>query len=234
MNMMDSRQGGRANASLKTRIYLVDDHPYILEGLRSVLDQPGFEIVGETRTGREALREIHRLQPDVVVLDIRLSDMDGLKVLRLAKSDAPDTSFIIFTAFSEPSYLMGAVASGASGFAMKSDDSKSLVELIRHVAEGEECLPRSYWQSLLEKIERKNKILPGAESDDWPREQIQILYFMAHGKSNGAIAELLGLGTETVRFTLKKIFKKLGVSDRAHAVAQAIERDLIRLPNSKK
>jgi DNA-binding NarL/FixJ family response regulator len=214
-------------------VYLVDDHPSTLAGLRAMLDVPDIEIVGEARTGREAVQSILHLQPDVAILDVRLPDMDGLHVLRLVKPEAPGTAFIMFTAFEEPTYLTGAIADGASGFALKNDQNLKILDLVRKAAAGEECLPRSFWGPLLHDLEAKRRVGSQDLMKDWPEQNVEILHFMVHGKSNQSIADLVGLSMESARFTIKKIFKKLGVSDRAHAVAQAIGKGILTMPDIK-
>jgi DNA-binding NarL/FixJ family response regulator len=211
----------------------VDDHPATLRGLRSMLDEPSIEIIGEARTGREAAREIPRLQPDVVILDVWLPDMDGLAVLRRVKPHTPKTAIILFTAFEDPAYLAGAVADGASGFALKLDDPEDVVSLVRRAAEGEECLPRSYWEPLLRRLEEKRRAPRAEILKDWSDREIQILRFMAQGSSNKDIADLLILPLDKVRFAVRSIFQKLNVSDRTRAVSEAYARGIIPLPDFK-
>lgn len=220
-------------AAEKVRVYLVDDHPTTLSGLRVLLDEPDIEIAGEARTGKGAVKEILKLEPRVVVLDIRLPDMDGLRVLRHLKPQLANTSIILFTAFEEPGYLAGAVAEGAAGFAIKTDEPAQLLALVRRTAAGEECLPRSYWAPLLRRLEEKWRAERGGARPEWPERDVQILHFMAHGKSNARIAELLELGRGTLLFHIRGIFARLGVADRTHAVVQAIARGILALPDFK-
>jgi DNA-binding NarL/FixJ family response regulator len=215
------------------RIYLVDDHPSTLSGLRAILEGPGMEIIGESRSGLEAAREIPRLQPDVVILDIRLPDLDGLSVLRRVKPQAPRTAIILFTAFEDPAFLAGAVADGAAGFALKLDEPKELVSLVRRAAEGEECLPRSYWEPLLRKLEEKRRAESPELLKDWTERELQALRFMAQGSSNKEIADLLELPLDTIRFTVRCIFQKLVVSDRTRAVSEAYTRGIIAVADIK-
>lgn len=217
----------------RIRVYLVDDHPATLAGLRVMLDQPDMEIIGEARTGEEAVKGILKLEPRVVILDIRLPDMDGLRILRQLKPKVPETSIIIFTAFEEPYYLTSAVAEGAAGFAIKLQDSSDLVSLVRRTAAGEECLQRSYWIPLLQKLGTKRQAAVGAVQRDWPERDMHILQFMAHGQSNARIAKVLDLSPGTLQFYIKSIFSRLGVSDRTHAVVQAIGKGILAAPDFK-
>lgn len=215
----------------RIRIYLVDDHPATLGGLRVMLNLPDIEIMGEARTGEEAVKDILRLEPRVVILDIRLPGMDGLTVLRHLKPKLSETSIIIFTAFEDPYYLTSAVAEGAAGFAIKIQDNQDLVSLVRRTAAGEECLPRSYWVPLLRELEAKRQAAAGTAQRDWPERDVHILQFMAHGQSNACIAKLLDLNPGTLQFYIKSIFARLAVSDRTHAVVQAIGQGILTAPD---
>lgn len=214
----------------RIRVYLVDDHPVTLDGLRVILELPDIEIVGEARTGEAAIKDILRLEPRVVILDIRLPDMDGLAVLRHLKPKLSETSVIIYTAIEDPYYLTSAVAEGAAGFAIKIQDSQDLVSLVRRTASGEECLRRSYWVPLLRELEAKRQGAAGAVQKDWPERDMHILQFMAHGQSNSRIAKLLDLNPGTLQFYIKSIFARLAVSDRTHAVVQAIGKGILAAP----
>lgn len=215
------------------QVYLVDDHPVTLRGLRAYLGECGIEIAGEATTGKEAVREILRLQPEVVLLDIRLPDLDGLAVLRKVRPHAPNTAILLFTAFEEPVFLIAAVVDGAAGFALKGDSGKDLLSLIRHAAEGEDCLPRSYWEPLLRKLEEKRRTATAEVLKDWSEREIQILRFMAQGCTNKSIAGFFDLPLDKVRFAVRSIFKKLGVSDRTRAVSEAYTRGILAIPDFK-
>jgi DNA-binding NarL/FixJ family response regulator len=219
----------RAPSGIRSTLYLVDDHPAVLAGLRTILAQPDFQVIGEATTGKEAIKGIIRLQPDVVLLDVRLPDKDGLHLLRELKPQVPRISFILFTGFPEPSHLCAAIASGASAVAFKDDQGLDLPDLVRRVASGEDCLPRSIWIPLLQNLEKRKRTQWEEHPEQWTEYQVQILHFLAQGMSNQDIATLLGVSFEATRFRIKKIFGKLGVSDRAHAVAQAIAKGILQI-----
>lgn len=220
-------------AAERIRVYLVDDHPAVLEGLKGVMRPPSFEVVGEALTGGEALRAIPDLAPRVVILDIRLPDMDGLNVLRQVKPQVPGTAFILFTAFEVAGYLAGGIAAGAAGFAWKGESTPKLLDMVRRVAAGESCLPRSYWGPLLRTLDAKKRAAPEEVMKDWSERDVQILHFMAHGQSNARIAKILEMSRGTLLFHIRGIFARLGVADRTHAVYAAMGKGILAVPDFK-
>lgn len=214
-----------------TRVYLVDPHPAILWGLRGFLDEPDIEIVGEARSGTKAVREILLLAPRVVLLAIRLPDLDGREVMRRIKEGTPETAVIFFTDFDDPSCLMGGILGGAAGFLLKTATPEEVLALVRSVARGEDGLPREYWESLFRERQTKEAARNATARAGWSDREIQILYGMAGGLTNDGVAKKLRLHPDTVRFHLKKIFRHLGVGGRTQAVAHAIGMGLIVPPN---
>ena len=220
----------KKEAVKRTRVFLVDDHPSTLFGLRAILAAPDMEVVGEATTGKEALAGILQAPPDVVVLDCRLPDLGGGAVLKCIKAVAPQVAVVFLTAFEEPDSLIEAAMGGASGFLLKKAGAKEVLSLIRRVAAGENCLPKEHWQALYTQfLAAKGPAHPGANGGLTPRET-QVLACMARGLTNQAIADFLGISIDTVRFHCGHLYERLGVSDRTHAVAQAIGKGFIAAP----
>jgi DNA-binding NarL/FixJ family response regulator len=220
----------KKEAVKRIRVFLVDDHPSTLFGLRSILAVPDMEVVGEATTGQEALAGILSDPPDVVILDCRLPDLAGCVVLTRIKAGAPQVAVVMLTAFEEPETLVDAAMGGASGFLLKTAGAKEVLSVIRRVAAGENCLPKKHWQGLYARfIAAKNPVQPGAKGGLTHRET-QLLECMARGLTNKAIAEFLGISLDTVRFHSTHLFERLGVSDRTQAVAQAISKGIIAAP----
>lgn len=221
---------GKKVAEKRIRVFLVDDHPSTISGLRSIFSVPDMEVVGEAGTGIEAVAGVLTAPPDVVVLDYRLPDLDGGEVLKRIRAGAPGVAVVILTAFEEPDFLIEAAMGGASGFLLKKATAKEVLSLIRRVASGENCLPKKHWQDLYARfLAAKEAAQPGGTGGLTPRE-VQVLECMARGLTNKAIAEFLGISIDTVRFHCTHLFERLGVSDRTQAVAQAIGKGYIPAP----
>jgi two-component system, NarL family, response regulator DegU len=215
----------------QVRIFLAEPHPVTLQGLRLSLAAPDIEIVGEARSGREAIAGILSSEPNVVVVEVNLPDLNGLEVLRRVKAAAPGVAIIIFTAFKEPSYLLEAVMSGAVGYLLKDSDGHEVLDMVRRVAIGENGLPREVWEDLMTKFQADRMAHLKIPGERLSRREIQILECIALGKSNNNVATTLGLTPNTVRFYIKHIFEKLNVCDRTEAVVCAIREGLITVPS---
>jgi DNA-binding NarL/FixJ family response regulator len=203
----------------------------MLNGLRLMLDEPDIEIVGQAQTGRDAVAQVLSLDPQVLILDVRLLDMNGLEVMKRIKGGSPQTAVILFTAFEEPAFLLGGVMGGAAGFLIKTAQPAEILALVRRVATGEDCLPRGYWEPLLRQLQAQ--IAPEAivATEGWTPRELELLQLLAMGKKNREIADTLGISEDTVGFHTNKIFKRLGTSDRTQAVVLAIRRRLISIPD---
>ena len=209
------------------QVFLVDDHPSTLAGLRVCLDGPDFEIAGTAMTGKEAVAGILAQDPDAVILDVRLPDFSGLEVLKKVKAGAPQVAVLMFTAFPEPGFLMDAVMGGAAGFLLKGVGANEVTTAIRRLADGENTLPPEVWKPMLREFQSRQIKERGASAEGWDEIDLTLLQGMALGWSNSKIASNLGKSYDTVRSRNKRIFSKLGTSDRTQAVVKAIARGLI-------
>lgn len=216
-----------------TRVLIVDDDVPTRIGLRSILDaEPGLDVVGEAADGREACNLVDSLEPDVVLMDVRMRPMDGITATRTITSDAHSLDrprVIVLTTFDHDEYVFGALRAGASGFLLKRTPAEELVDAIRVVAEGEALLTPEATRRLVADFAKRNHAPTEArDAMDWltPRER-EVLVLIAHGLTNSEIASTLNVSLETIKTHVKRIFTKIGVHDRAQAVIAAYEARLV-------
>ena len=213
-----------------TRVLIVDDHGLILEGLQYVLEKDGMEVVGRATTGRQAMEMVRTCEPDVVLLDIRMPDIDGLEALAAIKSSKPDAAVIILTSYRNPEYFYRAIASGAAGFLLKEGSPSQITHAIRTVLEGDSIIDRQVLRDSLKALSATTKITSSAEPLNVPsltEQEVRILTLIAEGLTNSDIAEVLTVSPNTVKTHVHNTFVKLGVSDRTQAAIWAIRRGLV-------
>jgi DNA-binding NarL/FixJ family response regulator len=211
------------------RVLIADDHQLIVEGLRIVLDEEDMEIVGVATNGRQAVEMTLELEPDILLLDIRMPDMDGIQALAQIKSARSDTSVIILTSFNNPEYLARAIALGAAGFLSKDSDPRQFPELLRAVADKEAIVDLELLQAAFKELQGKTHediVTPVAAPQLTPQEQ-RVLGLISEGLSNAAIADVLSVSINTVKSHVYNILRKLGVSDRTQAAIWAMRNGII-------
>ncbi|HYO88693.1 MAG TPA: response regulator transcription factor [Candidatus Limnocylindrales bacterium] len=212
------------------RVALVDDHGIVRQGLRALLNRPGIEVVGEADSGSSAIELARELQPDVMLLDIRMKDSDGLQSLPLIKQASPGTSVIMLTTYANPGYLARAINSGASGYLSKETDPEQIVRAVRAAASGDLAIDRSLLEAALSHVAEAGLVAP--EQPDMPVEPLSdrerdVLSLMVNGLNNSAIAEALSISLPTVKTHVQHILHKLHVSDRTQAALLAVRLGLV-------
>jgi DNA-binding NarL/FixJ family response regulator len=205
------------------RLVLVDDHSIVRQGLHSILDpDPGFEVVGEAGSGAEALRLIEAAQPDIVLLDLKLPDVDGVQLCRQIGRISPGTAAVILTAFIDQHLVDAAVRAGARGYLLKNAEDLHLAERLRAVVQGQVVVdPRA--AAILTGFVRSSA--PVFQSLT-PRET-EVLLTMALGLTNKEIAVKLDLSENTIKGYVKEILGKMGVRNRVEAIASARQNGLL-------
>jgi len=212
------------------RVVLVDDQALVRTGFRMILNARGIEVVGEAGDGVEAVDAVHRLRPDVVLMDIRMPTMDGLEATRRILAEPTNCRVLILTTFDLDRYVYAALAAGASGFLLKDVTPEHLAAAVRLVTTGDALLAPSITRRLVERFAIPAPTQPAIHRDLaalTPRE-VEVLTLMGHGLSNAELATELTLSEATVKTHVARIFAKLGLRDRAQAVVLAYETGVVR------
>ncbi|MFN8491561.1 MAG: response regulator transcription factor [Caldilineaceae bacterium] len=212
-------------------IFLADDHGVLRAGLRLLLEaQPDFKVVGEATDGREAVRKVSQLAPDVVVLDIGMPELNGIEATRQICEKCPKTQIVILSMHAASEHIFQALQAGARGYVMKAAVSEELILAIRAVHRGERHLSRKVADELisdyLAQRTRSEQANPLLQLNTHEREIIQLV---AEGKSSAAIAEMLALSTKTVETYRCRVMQKLNLSDLPSLVKFAIQNGLTSL-----
>jgi DNA-binding NarL/FixJ family response regulator len=213
------------------RVVIADDQQLIRTGFRMILAaEPDIEIVGEAATGTEAVTLNRDLRPDVMLMDIRMPELDGIEATRriLGQNHEPKTSVLILTTFDLDEYVYDALRAGASGFLLKDVPAPQLAAAIRTVGAGDALLAPSITRRLIEEFAapRTPSITPPGLSELTPRE-LEVFRLVATGMSNGEIATHLIVGETTVKTHVTRVLMKLGVRDRVQAVVLAYEAGIV-------
>ena len=212
------------------RILIADDHEVVRIGLVALLDrQPGFTVVGEARTGAEAVREARRTRPDVVVMDIRMPDGSGIDACRLITGELPTTPVVILTSYADSDELFAAIDAGASGYVLKRVGSTELVDAVRTVAAGGSLLDPSMTKRVLERLRNTSRLEEAGAFADLTEQERRVLAHIAGGASNREIAERMQLAEKTVRNYASSVLAKLGLESRVQAAGYAIRNRLPEL-----
>ena len=217
---------------MSIRVLLVDDQALIRAGFRMILDaEEDMDVVGECADGTQAVDSARRLTPDVVLMDIRMPEMDGIEATRLIAGDDGDGSprVLMLTTFDLDEYVYDALRAGASGFLLKDVPAEQLVDGIRVIAEGDALLAPSVTKRLIHEFSRSGaaqRSAPASLEDLTPRE-LEVFKLIARGMSNAEIAAELVVSETTVKTHVARVLMKLGVRDRVQAVVLAYEAGVV-------
>lgn len=210
------------------KILIADDHSMIREGLKQLLELDGdIQVIGEAGNGEECLEVIKRVNPDVVLLDINMPIMNGLKMLEILRnSKYKNQKILILTIHNEVEYLMKAIDIGVEGYVLKDSDSSILKKAIYKVHAGEKYIDSSMIPLMNERIAQEKE---KAEEDRLTRREIEVLKLLAEGLFNKEIAYKLSISEKTVKNHVSNIFKKIGVFDRTQAAVYAIKNNIVEI-----
>jgi DNA-binding NarL/FixJ family response regulator len=215
------------------RVLLADDHALFRDGLRSLLEARGVDVIGEARNGREAVDRSRQLSPDVVLMDLHMPDLDGLAATRLISIEQPDVKVVILTASEEDAQLFEAIKSGAQGYLFKNLDSDELFRLLEGVGRGEPALTPTLARKLLGEFARPTPVMPAAVAaeqsiDALTEREHEVLDLLVQGiTSNRELAERLVITENTVKYHFRNILDKLHVQNRAQVVAFAVRHGMV-------
>jgi DNA-binding NarL/FixJ family response regulator len=213
------------------RVLLVDDDDLMRAGLSAVLSSDDtIEVVGEVGQGRGALPRARELRPDVVLMDVRMPDLDGIAATRQVLSASPDVKVVILTTFEDDEYLFGALSAGASGFLLKRTKPEELIAAIHTVAAGDALLSPAVTRTVIDRVATEPTVDRASArrlEQLTPREH-DVLELVARGLSNAEIASELVIEESTVKTHVKRVLRKLGLRDRIQAVIFAYETGVTR------
>ena len=205
------------------RLLIVDDHPVVRSGLQGMLaSQPDFEVVGEAQDGSEGVRLAKKLKPDVILMDLRMPEMDGVTAIKRIKAEQPEIRILVLTTYESDADILRSIETGATGYLLKGAPREELYSAIRAVSRGESPLAPAVAARLVGRLR-------GPADSTLSNREIEVLQLVARGTSNKGIAKELWISETTVKTHMLHVFAKLGVADRTAAVTAALKRGIIRL-----
>lgn len=213
------------------RILIVDDHEMVRDGLAVMLSrQDDFSVVGEAQNGLEAVEKTRELQPDVVLMDLRMPELNGVDAMRRIRNELPDLKFLVLTTYDTDEYIFDAIEAGAKGYLLKDASREELFRAVRAVYRGESLIEPGVQSRLLDRLAQLSRQATLSSSNDTlSGRETEVLQLMAHGSANKAIAAVLSISESTVKTHVSNIFQKLEVGQRTEAVTKAMSLGIIKL-----
>lgn len=211
-------------------LLIADDHPMVRAGLKSMLSDSRIKIVGEASSGREALEMVMKLKPKVILMDIRMPDMDGIQALEAIKAAKLDTRVIMVTTYRSTAYLLKSLSAGAAGFVLKDISREELLAAVYSIAQGTSLVDSLFLQDVLRNLESAEKTNESPDDlvEPLTAREMDILRLMVEGLTNQAIGDVLGLSAGTVKGYAQTVMHKLGTNDRTQAAVKAIRLGLVK------
>jgi DNA-binding NarL/FixJ family response regulator len=212
----------------KIRLLVADDHPVVRDGLVTILStQPDFAVVGEASTGPETVEQVIHLEPDVLLLDLEMPEMDGVAVLRRLRERDVEVRTIVFTAFDTDERILEAVQAGVQGYLLKGAERQELFNAIRIVHGGGSLLQPVIASKLMQQVSQAKRAT--TDIDPLTPRELEVLNLLAQGLQNKEIANALVISERTVKYHVSSIMSKLGAGNRTEAVAIAANQGLVDL-----
>ena len=210
------------------KILIADDHPVVREGLFAMLSrEPDFEVVGEAKDGVEAVNKANEVGPDVVLMDLRMPELDGVEAINQIKFAKPETGFIILTTYSDDEYIFRGIEAGARAYLLKDAPRDELFRAIRAVHRGESLIQPVVASKVLDRLAELSRRAPSG--DELSQRELEVLRLIAKGAANKEIGAELSIAQSTVKTHITSIFQKLDVNDRTGAVTEALKKGVIHL-----
>ena len=206
------------------KIFVADDHSLFRDGIISLLEAGGYDVIGQAGDGKTAVERVLFLRPDLVLLDINMPIMNGIDALKAIKVTLPGIKVVMLTVSEDDSYLLGAIRAGADGYLLKHLNASEFLQMIAGLEKGEAAVTRSIASRLFKHVGQSPVTKPETLISD---RELDVLKLVATGKSNREIAEVLSVSENTVKFHVKNIINKLNVSNRTEAVTIAIQNHIL-------
>jgi DNA-binding NarL/FixJ family response regulator len=216
--------GATGGGAAVARLLIVDDHEIARSGLRTMLaTEPAYAVVGEAANGREGVALCRALDPDLVLMDVRMPDMDGIAATRAILAERPDRRVVMTTVYEDPDYMQRALEAGAVGYVLKDATRQQLIAAVRQALSGEFPLHQELAANLLLRLAAGAPRPPSPGHEPLTPRELDVLRLLVRGLTNRQIAERLFISVGTVKLHVEHIIGKLGVADRTQAAARAVE-----------
>ncbi len=213
------------------RILIADDHSLFRDGLRSLLQAEGHEVIGEAKNGREAVDLARQLQPDLLLMDLQMPELDGIAATKAVVAENRDMKVVILTASEEETKLFEAIKAGAQGYLLKNLEAEEFFDLLDRAQRGEPALTPALARKLLQEFAKPAEAQPRTEEESLTAREKEVLELMVEGvTSNRKLAKRLGLSENTVKFHVRNILDKLRVHNRAEVVGYALRHGIVEPP----
>ena len=210
---------------MPTRVILADDHALVREGIKSLLERKGLQVVAEASDGREAIRHAEALAPDIAVMDIGMPTLNGMEAARELARTCPKVKPILLTQHDEPQYVSAALSAGVKGYVLKSQISSDLIHAIQQVLHGHVYLSPGISASVMAAYHSKSEI----PTDPLTSRERQVLQLIAEGKSTKDVAALLGVSVKTAESHRSRLMQKLDIHETASLVRYAVKHGLVQV-----
>jgi len=211
-------------------VLIADDQTLFREGLKDLLeDEKGIKVVGEAKTGPEVIEMVKKLKPDVVLMDIKIPEMDGITATKIIREKFPETNVIILSSYEDEAHITEAISAGANGYLSKMLPASELVNALKTFTSESVMIPQPIMNKLISGI--RQGINKGDSPEALTQTEIKVMALLGKGKSNKEIAAELKCSVKTIKNHLNSIYNKLGVTNRTEAVIKAIEKGLISPEN---
>jgi len=212
----------------RIRILIVDDHTVVRDGLTAMLGrEPDFTVVGEARNGLEAVDRARASHPNIILMDLRMPELDGVGAMTRIRAEDPDVRFIVLTTFDTDEDIFRAIGAGAKGYVLKDASREELFRAIRAVNRGESLIEPGVAAKVLDRFAQLSR--QTVEPDALSERELRVLQLMASGARNKEVAATLNISESTVKTHIANIFQKLQVNDRTEAVTKAVQKGIIKL-----
>ena len=213
------------------KVLIADDHTVVRDGLTVMLGrEKDFTVVGEAKNGLEAVEKARDLHPDVVLMDLRMPELDGVEAMIRIRAEDPEVKFIVLTTYDSDEYIFHAIEAGAKGYLLKDGSREELFQAVRAVHRGESLIQPGVAAKVLDRFAQLSlQATQTTGTGTLSEREVEVLQLMAKGSPNKEIASTLTISEGTVKTHVANIFHKLEVRDRAEAVAQAMQRGIIKL-----